>query len=434
MPAPSYDNKTHRRLLYTVFDQYIGNLLGPYDSGDSVSWWDYQTVSSVNTPGFRLRKKASLPINAYEKVIGRLVDRYSYQQVYRAPPTNDVIYNHYQWTHEAAGMNSYFQPLALPHDPTSQVVSKLLKSINSSKTNTLVAAAELSKTAEMVASSATRIYNAVRALRRGHLGDFSEALGISVTRTQKDRWTKRFRSYKKYRKTRIETKGTVREFAQSTWLEYSYGWKPLLSDVYAHAEALGELQVERQNVVRRLTARHKNTIDKEETINFVTALWHNKTSGFHDVQLTVLYRLPNSGIVNPMKTFGVINPLEVAWELVPFSFVVDWFVPIGDAIRSLTATHGLEFAGGWYDIKQKTTVSCRFTSTGKSVSDGGYQRSLTIDESEFMSDGFRFKRVPIYEFPTPVLPEFKDPRSIVHATSAIALLSSLFLTEKRGAR
>jgi hypothetical protein len=39
---------------------------------------------------------------------------------------------------------------------------------------------------------------------------------------------------------------------------------------------------------------------------------------------------------------GLTNPALVAWELVPYSFVFDWFVSVGGYLEALTATQGLE--------------------------------------------------------------------------------------------
>jgi hypothetical protein len=36
-----------------------------------------------------------------------------------------------------------------------------------------------------------------------------------------------------------------------------------------------------------------------------------------------------------LHSLGVTKPLSVIWELVPFSFVVDWFVSVGEWISSL---------------------------------------------------------------------------------------------------
>lgn len=35
-----------------------------------------------------------------------------------------------------------------------------------------------------------------------------------------------------------------------------------------------------------------------------------------------------------LRALGVFSPLETAWELIPFSFVVDWFVNIGDWVKA----------------------------------------------------------------------------------------------------
>ena len=40
------------------------------------------------------------------------------------------------------------------------------------------------------------------------------------------------------------------------------------------------------------------------------------------------------------------NPLLTAWELVPYSFVVDWFIPIGDFLSQFSASHGLQYVSG----------------------------------------------------------------------------------------
>jgi hypothetical protein len=52
-------------------------------------------------------------------------------------------------------------------------------------------------------------------------------------------------------------------------------------------------------------------------------------------------RLSNSDalLANQM---GFVNPLSVAWEVVPWSFLVDWVVNVGDVINSLTDLVGLE--------------------------------------------------------------------------------------------
>jgi hypothetical protein len=50
--------------------------------------------------------------------------------------------------------------------------------------------------------------------------------------------------------------------------------------------------------------------------------------------------------VASLRDYGLINIAENAWELIPFSFVVDWFVGVGDFLHNITALAGLTFENG----------------------------------------------------------------------------------------
>lgn len=50
--------------------------------------------------------------------------------------------------------------------------------------------------------------------------------------------------------------------------------------------------------------------------------------------LTCRFKINNPDLLLPAKV-GLTNPLSVAWELIPFSFVVDWFLPIGKYLDAL---------------------------------------------------------------------------------------------------
>jgi hypothetical protein len=47
---------------------------------------------------------------------------------------------------------------------------------------------------------------------------------------------------------------------------------------------------------------------------------------------------PNLYLANKL---GFVNPGVIAWELVPFSFVIDWFVPVGNFLSQWTDFVGL---------------------------------------------------------------------------------------------
>jgi hypothetical protein len=54
-----------------------------------------------------------------------------------------------------------------------------------------------------------------------------------------------------------------------------------------------------------------------------------------------------------MASIGLINPSTVVWELIPFSFVVDWFLPIGNFLHGLSALTGTSTQQGCYGYVQR---------------------------------------------------------------------------------
>jgi hypothetical protein len=65
---------------------------------------------------------------------------------------------------------------------------------------------------------------------------------------------------------------------------------------------------------------------------------------------------PNSNGLRTLNQLGLLNPASLVWELVPWSFVVDWFCPIGPVLNAMTAPAGLTFVTG--------TLSCKVTQKG----------------------------------------------------------------------
>lgn len=64
-------------------------------------------------------------------------------------------------------------------------------------------------------------------------------------------------------------------------------------------------------------------------------------------------------VTNPKLSFandlGLINPLSIAWDKVPFSFLINMVCPIGAFFNSLTDLVGYEVIDGFYTTFQKKT-------------------------------------------------------------------------------
>lgn len=123
------------------------------------------------------------------------------------------------------------------------------------------------------------------------------------------------------------------DYATQKWLEYRYGWTPLVSSVYS---AFDNLSREQANDVKVIVARAGNSYEKSGPISV------DWVYGPYQVQQMVTMRermLISYGFdVGGMSRVGdwtSLNPATIAWELLPFSFVADWFVSIGDSLRNL---------------------------------------------------------------------------------------------------
>jgi len=125
------------------------------------------------------------------------------------------------------------------------------------------------------------------------------------------------------------------------WSIYRWGIRPMVNDIEGILEGL-----KKQVGERRFTTRASQTIRR------VTASSVQGTYGIARVtinqittdEVTVRARTLDEG------TFSVANNIgfsakgltSLPWELVPYSFVADWFVNVGDFIRSLTPVPGLK--------------------------------------------------------------------------------------------
>ena len=87
------------------------------------------------------------------------------------------------------------------------------------------------------------------------------------------------------------------------------------------------------------------------------------------------------------------NPLLTAWEKVPYSFVVDWFIPIGDFIAQYSATDGLSFISGTTSYFQEYTTLQEVVST---VQHGSL---LAECYTTFKQDGISTRRLVLTESP-----------------------------------
>lgn len=169
--------------------------------------------------------------------------------------------------------------------------------------------AEWRESLEMVYKRTTTLYLAYRALRKGKFREFLKALSINPKRKHKG----------KIHNTLDEATGL--------WLEYWFGWSPTLNDIYGALEVLGRPLPEKPV---------KGTATGDIYTTWKQGTWLRYTQEAkisHKVQGTVILDNPNLFYFNQL---GLINPVAVLWEVIPFSFLVDWVFDVGSFIESFT--------------------------------------------------------------------------------------------------
>jgi hypothetical protein len=134
--------------------------------------------------------------------------------------------------------------------------------------------------------------------------------------------------------------------------------------------------------------------------------------------MVVVYKIDND-YLQRVSNVGLTNPLVVAWELVPFSFVVDWFLPLGDWLNGLDATMGLTFSKGsstfYYRVQQTVEFASLPNDASGSVAFFRGQQEFALKQRGGMAS-----------FPGIERPVVKNPISSGHAANALALLVSAF--------
>lgn len=177
----------------------------------------------------------------------------------------------------------------------------------------------------------------------------------------------------------------------SEFLAFQFGVLPLYKDVNELAKMLmGEVQM--------LT-------EVRSRVRFHGSLEHGeyRWDGLFTLSHRLRFEIENS-FVRTLQEFGLVNPAEVLWEVVPWSFVVDWFLPIGNWIQQASAS------AGTVDHVQLKKIS--FIGTVTAVSGGGdFEGSYHVVDREVLT-GLPFTGEP----------NFKNPFSTLHSLEALALL------------
>lgn len=388
-----------------AFTGQAGNVVTTVTPSSRLYW--QRTWTGVRTPNFSRLKPRQYPVNPHTVKIKEVATDMSMRYNF-SPITGvfDLVIT--PWT---AIMVEPSDPVHLPlarNKALRSLIDKAELGIN----NVAQDIVQISQTTNLIAHNARKIASAVNNLRKGN-----------IPRAISDLTAGRSRS--PIRKGRPSPSKDLAE----NWLELQYGWKPLLADIEGVMKSLSILNQGDPSVQTATSSasaydwRETSSDDPSEISCMPFGVVKTKIRTRTSCKFTLRYR-----IASPLKSFlaqtGFTNPVNLVWEVIPFSFVVDWFLPIGPYLESLSAWDGLQFLDGsqtlfttnWTHSTVDYEGACRSDGTGQWTKHARFSKNVTL-----------LDRTKLTAFPTLTLPEFKNPfPGVDHALNALALLRAAF--------
>jgi len=303
--------------------------------------------------------------------------------------------------HRTKYLSSYYVPystsIANVVDGENAIDEAITTALNSLKGQSSTWGADLgeSKSAiEDLAKNTITGYNFINNMRKGNFRGAADALGIS-------------------RRSFEHSSNRGRALANA-WLSFSYGWVPLATSIYDEQKTISDIVNRNSNNVEGNGTGHASGSVDGPYFGDIRLKGEWTTSA----RCTLKATIANAGLFN-LNKFGVTNPAAIAWELVPFSFCVDWFIPIGNTLSAITGGEGLDFHGGYFSVITRQNISL-YSKTGKitdwtTVEDGG----------NYSEEQFVFNRTALSTLPLPKLYADMTPFSSPRAANALALVRKL---------
>lgn len=322
-------------------------------SGSCVQLYEYREMQDVVTPRFKeFSAKGRIINNPMTKSsIIRTEDPIHFDicymvQRYGCSPTR--LYD--QNEHHCVGTQGVMQhatllPLSFDPDLIDQAVSLAHARIGHDDMLAITTLAEADKTIDGLIFLLRKVFRMLKYLRKANV-----------------------------RKLRGEL--SLKEL-EEVYMNVRYNLRPLYYDTQAAIRVINEPKFAK----RRQTFRAQKTASDEATDTssrviynhdpyyVVTADILRKTKIEVKVRAGVLTSLDEAGLC---RRLGVDKIPETMWELIPFSFIVDWFCNIGDVISSWSPKFGVEKLTSWYTVEKITTSDIQVSNFSLSVESGSY--------------------------------------------------------------
>lgn len=236
---------------------------------------------------------------------------------------------------------------------------------------------------------------------------------------------------KKLRLIKVFKRLTAKEIA-NLWMEARYAIRPLFYEVNGIVAAL---RVHDNARPFRQTFRGSSSDSDSDTYDYVSGDARVYANIRERVERTITVR---SGVLTAIEEASELNiwgfdqPLETVWEVIPFSFIVDWFFNVGQTIASWTPEGGVRTLASWYVVEDTTLQTVTLGDHGIKDSYASSRPGYVLVDARY-TIGTPFVRsktiVSKYRIPNPsraLIPQFKLRLDARKLTDLMIIARQLF--------
>jgi hypothetical protein len=227
----------------------------------------------------------------------------------------------------------------------SVAVTDAWASIDSSEISALVSVLESEKTVKGLFDVSRRVYKFARNVKKLQLTKLKSQLGDLGSREAKRAWRE------------IKDEFTLDALADRH-LEVRYGLRPLYYDMMGALKAFFKEARLQRHTYRGRQDLVSHTSDTKVTTFVEDSSWRAfdfTLSRSCDVKVEIRAGVLCEVDYDSLDPWGLQSIAESMWDLVPYSFVIDWFFNVGDTLAAWTPNAGLSPRASWYKVKTTCT-------------------------------------------------------------------------------
>ena len=416
----------HSSRRSTYINPYTGQVSSEYVTGGLLSEYHRRVVTKG---GLRPKPKGWLFPTPY--------DFYQQKIVY---PHGELVYQPYDYIEKYSGnlwgiidTDSELRPWGVnvriqnPFPDVDQQSQAEAKALNKLLThggkrdgtfNVGVAWMERKETADLLNSAGRGMLDTITALRNGNVKKAFQDLFPNGSRKdwKKLKGTPYYKWYKENVRNAVRSVPVSPAELSSGYLALSNGWRPALADLNNAAESLAERNSPEHWVITG-KGYYKKVVRGIATSPSFTHIrkryeqeYESTTACFVRVDATV-----SDPFIHRMTQLGLhgTSAFHAAYEATRLTYVVDYFIAMGDWLQAMGAPAGMEFYSG------SVTRYGKITSFLRSV-DGNSSFTGSLEQ-------VRWDRKPLDNFPVPIPPLSLKPNPInlQQTLNIVALVESM---------